>query len=325
MTVSTARLTWRSGPRNRECYAAEVPVAEFEDKAFESALNVQLLIESAQLYAPGQVLETVLGFDVAMLAQQVGHWRLWNLQAPAGGVMTDAWGLADVTQPLSRLPDFKLNVFVQYRRPSYMAHESGAEWPAWSRPYYRYAVAPPQQAALEQCAAVLGKNGLVMYAAPAFWSLRDLCTFTARGMLVEHTSLVEVTELHGYNLYTYASAGANGIAFGDAVEIPSLSRPGALQDRLHVAAEVPVGSNVFKLADRALSEALMEFPSLLEAFEMINGRTLEALALIRQTLPHGGEEKLEQEVILPYLRVLAFSWLLGVDWMIAGPTRRRRR
>lgn len=302
-----------------------MPVAEFEDKAFESALNVQLLVESAQLYSPGQVLEAVLGFDVAMLTQHVSHWRLWNLQAPAGGVMTDAWGLADVTQPLSRLPDFKCNVFVQYRRPSYMAHESGAEWPTWTRPYYRYAVAPPQQATLDQCAAALGKNGLVMYAAPAFWSLRDLCTFTARGMLVEHTSLVEVTELHGHKIYTYATAGGNGIAFSDAVEIPSLARPGALPDRLRAVAEIPVGSNVFKLADRALTSALAEFPSLLESFEMINGRTLETLAIIRQTLPQGPDDKLVQEVVLPYLRVIAFSWLLGVDWMIAGPTRRRRR
>ncbi|HWU87339.1 MAG TPA: hypothetical protein VN253_08690 [Kofleriaceae bacterium] len=302
-----------------------MPVAEFEERSFEAALNVQLLVETTQLYSPGQVLEAVLGFDVALLTQHVSHWRLWNLQALAGSAMTDAWGSTDVTQPLSRLPDFKLNVFLQHKRPSFMAHGSGAEWAAWARPYYRYAISPHQQSTLEQFAAALGRHGLVIYAAPAFWSVRDLCSFTARATLVENTSLVEAAELHGQKIYTYAAARTNGIAFSPLAEIPALSRPGALLDRICGAAEVPSGSNVFKLADRALSAALATFPPLQEAADPIGERALHALSLIRQALPQGPEEKAMQEIILPYLRVVALSWLLGVDWLISGPARRNRR
>lgn len=307
------------------CYAASVPVAEFEEKSFEAALNIQLLVESAQLYSPGQVLEAVLGLDIAMLTQHVSHWRLWNLQGPAGGVLTDAWGSADVTQPLSLLPDFKLNIFIQYKRPSFIAHESAAEWASWSRAYYRYAISPHQQSALEQCASALGRNGLVLYAAPAFWSLHDLCSFTAGSTLADNTSFVEVTELARHLLFTYVAAGAPGIAFSEPTEIPTLPARGAFPDRIRRAAEIPSGTNIFKIADRALTDTLAAFPALQEAAEQMSERARDAIGIIRQALTRGPEEKAVQEIIQPYFRVAAFSWLLGIDWVIGGPTRRNRR
>ena len=314
-----------TGRAGAECYAAEVPVAEFEDKSFEAALNIQLLVETSQLYSPGQVLEAVLGFDVAMLTQHVSHWRLWNVQTPVGGVLTDAWGSADVTLPLSLLRDFKLNLFIQHKRPSVITHESAAEWASWSRAYYRYAISPPQQSALEQCAAALGKSGLVLYAAPAFWSLRDLCTFTASSSLVANTNFVEVVELSGRNIYTYVAEGTHGIAFGDPVEIKTMSGPNAFPDRIRGAAEIPPGSNIFKIADRALTTTVAAFPVLQEVSEQVSTRARDALGIIRQALTRGPEEKAVREIILPYFRVAAFSWLLGVDWLVGGIARRNLR
>lgn len=296
-----------------------MPPAEFEEKSFETPLNSQLLAGNTHLYAPGQVLESAVGFDAAMLAGHVGFWKLWHgLPGPMNGTVMNAAWWGPSANPLPSLPSFKLNLFLQYKRPVLLEKKNASEWKHWGKSYFRYGITPHQQVALEKCAKGLGSHGLVVYASPSFWKLRDLYTHTTQGSLVNATNFAEVTSLTGHGVYTYVASGTHGIACSKPAKIPVLSGAGGIPERIFGAPEPPRGTNIFQLADRALSDAVRPLIDL----GNFDGRVREASAVLREFLnPEILDDEGFESVVIPYLRASFFCLILGLGWLIGGPKR----
>ena len=55
-----------------------MPLAEFEEKELEGLLNAQLTGGSGQMWTPGQVLESIVGFDAALM---VVHTPIRSVEA----------------------------------------------------------------------------------------------------------------------------------------------------------------------------------------------------------------------------------------------------
>ena len=153
-------------------------IAQFEEKTFEKYFGHEVARYANYTYSPGQFGEATLGFDEAF--DIPFHRLLWKWHLLYGGHVLRKKGisLSDYNNLLERelrnLPKFKLNLFVQYKRPEYVYFAGADEWPLWEKPYYRYCITDHQQMALVKLSAESSGRAAVVYASPAFWMSDDL-------------------------------------------------------------------------------------------------------------------------------------------------------
>ena len=96
-----------------------MPVAEFEEKQYETPANIELGVQHAAVFAAGQVLEAVVGYDVAAHPpQNAPIWRLVGVNAPPGlRLVPNLWQRARVSTQASR-------VTVHLRQPHLSVQEA---------------------------------------------------------------------------------------------------------------------------------------------------------------------------------------------------------
>ncbi len=201
-----------------------MPPVQFEEKEIEGPLNVYMASKGL-IWSPGQVLEQIVGFDVAMRVDVACFWvSLGYPSIPSGAVISPSWWpqifrahFDDDRTP----PPFELNAFLQYKRPDYLYGGNAKERQRWGADvtYYRFILDPAQQAALEACASSLGNNGIVVYATPAFWERRALFEYMKLGTLLDNTHFVRALDLAGHSRYTYIDARSKGQAYSRPIEI----------------------------------------------------------------------------------------------------------
>lgn len=296
-------------------------VAEFEEKSFEGPLNAQLLSGSPYIYTPGQVLESALGFDAAMLCQHTEFWSLWGSPIPLGIAPVAKWWPPSPS-PLPALPQFNLNLFLQYKRPQRLERSNASEWSHWSQPYFRYHIVAHQQAALNACATGLGSNGLVVYAAPAFTSLADLFQHITGATLVASTNFVEAANLNSHGRYTYSAAGTAGIAFSEPIEISSVSMLDDLSGKIRQAPDMPRGGNILELASNAVKEAMEKTWERRET-EKFEG-ILDSATTVLDDIPSMRQRDQDGAKMRAYFRVKGFCAIYGWSWLVGGPSRSHR-
>jgi len=96
---------------------------EFEEKEYEQPLNSEL--GNHNLWSPGQVFESVVGFDAALKATNWRFWLLWGkweIFKIRKGIILD-WEIWDIIEKRwtdKTFPKFKFNLFVQHKVPEYM-------------------------------------------------------------------------------------------------------------------------------------------------------------------------------------------------------------
>ena len=204
---------------------------QFEEKQYEQHLNNELLDRQELLYVPGQVLEGDLGFDAAMHSMHRRFWRLFDdlpsffyrryFRYHRRGVLIDPHWWDELDELLDRFPKFRFNVFVQHKRPEYLTTSSSNEWEDWNCPYYRYELTDHQQIALERLESLVTPQAIVVYASPAFITLKDLWDSVQNRNLVNRSNFCQVSKLSGHHVYTYETSGNLGKGHSDAEDIES--------------------------------------------------------------------------------------------------------
>lgn len=202
--------------------------AEFEEKEYEGFLYSQLQVGPHCLWSPGQVLEAYLGFDHALFLDDPFLWNLYGIPRPYPGVLlarlhilrrAAGSGLRD------RLPQFRMNCFLQAKRPDF-----GTRAPkklvglGSARPYFKIALNLDQQQTIVALANQIKGRGLFVYAAPAFWQSRQLFANGTAGTVVQQSTFPEAIMLRGHKAFYYNAPGTVGIVNEgfDRVEFPSL-------------------------------------------------------------------------------------------------------
>lgn len=193
--------------------------AEFEEKQFESPLNAELANVSGLFIPTGQMLESLVGFDAALLTHDTRFWRYFSYATPLGGAAIDHnwWGLS--ARQIHALPRFRFNLFIQHKRPIYCKGSRSMHRKHFGGPYYKFEVTPHQQVALGRLAVGTAGSAIVSYASPALHTMNALFNHIQARSLVEVTNFVEVTKLNGHRFYNYNSGGANGLANSEPTEI----------------------------------------------------------------------------------------------------------
>src|SRR5690606_7278071 len=86
----------------------------------------------------------------------------------------------------SHMPEFKLNLFVQFKRPTFLKSPGAKEWSDWRQSYYRFGITPHQQEALERIDAQSYGRAATIYASPAFRQAADLWAHVRSGAVVKY-------------------------------------------------------------------------------------------------------------------------------------------
>lgn len=199
-----------------------MPPVQFEEKEIEGPLNAYLA-SNGLIWSPGQVLEQIVGFDVAIKVQLACFWSsLGYSSIPSGDIVLPSWWPVIVRHHFDERapPSFELNVFLQYKRPDYLYGGNAKERKRWpTGTYYRFILDTEQQTALEACASSLGTNGIVAYATPAFWKRSALFDHIKVGTPMNNTHFVKAIDLKNHTRYTYADARNMGQAFSKPTDI----------------------------------------------------------------------------------------------------------
>lgn len=211
--------------------------AQFEEKQFEQALNFELASANRFLYTPGQCLENTLGFDAGVFTRNLDFWNLFPncrffrhyfkhfyLYPEGIELRKEMWdNLEHEIDNEHFFPQIKFNLFIQHKRPEYLSRQNASEWNSWNCPYYRYYLTRHQQEALEDLDNQIQNNGIVVYASPAFYTLRELWNAKTNETLVTNTNFIQASRLSHHSKFTYNQAGNYGIGFSEPEKIESFN------------------------------------------------------------------------------------------------------
>jgi len=191
--------------------------AEFEEKSYEGPLYNQLERGNSDLFTPGQVLENTVGFDRGLFVAQVALWQTLGYKSPLKGAALAYYDWPYSFGPLSprtQLPRFRLNLFLQAKRPVYYTRRprslrgiNSIGAPLWS-----FHISEDQQRVLEVLAATIKDRAHVAYAAAAFHTNSALFTHTKRRTVVQNSTFPSVDALSGHEAWYYRIPGAQGAA-----------------------------------------------------------------------------------------------------------------
>ena len=203
--------------------------AEFEERAYEAPLYNQLERGQQDIWTPGQVLESRVGFDRGLFLTRAAIWETLGYDAPLPGAALayytwpGGWG---PVHPRSALPRFKLNVFLQAKRPDYYKRKprtlkslDSIDGPLWA-----FRITEHQQQLLEVLAEKTKGRAHVAYASAAFHTNSALFTHTKRRTIIQNSSFPSAAKLTGHEAWYYQEPGAKGAANPnpEAIEEPPL-------------------------------------------------------------------------------------------------------
>jgi hypothetical protein len=195
----------------------------FTEKTYEKYIAIELGRKTNRSFSPDQCLEAILGFDDGFFLPwpPLGSFLPFYSTADARhwtGILLSE--LEHVSAEIGQhLPPFRLNLFLQHKRPDHMKRATAEEWNSWKCRYFRYATTPHQQALLEKIDAHASGRAVTLYASAAFFTSEKLFEFAEEGTVLDNSNLAKVADLTGHERYTYVEPGASGIACSEPTPI----------------------------------------------------------------------------------------------------------
>ncbi len=201
--------------------------AKFKEKSFEHAFMGELRLRTAFLFAPDQCDEHLLGFDGAVFLP----WEDYPPFLPfiCGSRRRRRLGISaseigEFGQELNaRLPPFRLNVFIQFKRNHFLTQSHATEWESWKRSYFRYPIEEHQQQLMHKIAVVAQGRAASVYAAAAFYENSELFRHQTAETIIENSNVASASLLNGHKCFTYIDPGNFGIAHSTPEDIESPS------------------------------------------------------------------------------------------------------
>jgi len=198
---------------------------EFKEKTYEKYFSHEVARQTKVTFSPDPCDEALLGFDDAFwlphswIMHRAPFMRRRRWLRMTG---VDIRELDHIGEKLGRrMPPFRFNLFVQYKRPDFLKTRGAGEWEHWKCSYYRYSTTPHQQDVLERIEAQSKGRAATVYASPAFWEANSLWANVEAEKIIENSNIASVGRLKGHEHYSYSSAGFQGKGHSEATDIES--------------------------------------------------------------------------------------------------------
>jgi len=285
-------------------------VAEFEEKQYECAFNVELGA-SGPVFASGQVLEKLTGYD-ASAAPTADHalWKILTIPRPPGiRLVPDHWSPAarSMRPDAAKLPLHPVSFIAQFKRPEYLQGSTAAQYRLWNQPYYRFTRTQHQHLQLRRLEAQLAGDATIMYASPAFHRMAELEQAQLRGAVVASTGFVSPSRLGRHKIWTYVRPGTVGRGNPDGEEISfasfeALFAPAPQAERGGLANRSGLREHLASIADACR--------------EVAGARSRLVDAWIRDVVEATGAPRETLEAVRDYALVQSLVLGLGASWWL---------
>jgi hypothetical protein len=198
---------------------------EFKEKTFEKQFGHELARLTNITFSPDQVDEALLGFDEAFAMPiewflMCGPFLRRSRRTRLSGITIDSFNKLGA-RAAEHMPEFKFNLFVQFKRPTFLKTRGAKQWSDWSRSYFRYETTAHQQKALERIDHQSCGRAATVYASPAFAKATELWAHIANEAVVANTNMANVGKLAGHDHYSYIEPGFFGKGHSETVDIQS--------------------------------------------------------------------------------------------------------
>lgn len=217
--------------------------AEFSERHYELAINLEMLRHSSEYFVPSQPEEKDLGYDIAVVPTLPGAWSRLAAGLPGIGPGGPP-GLAPAT-----------SLFIQYKRPDFISNRNGKQSKRREkrfrahRPYYRIKLEKEQLEVLLELQQQLSERASVCYTAGCFHRRGEFYLHKLAGSVGDNsvflplqrvkTDLVAMglhpPRLNENHSWTYDGHGARGMLSSDDHALEGLR----WEDFLRTLREVP--------------------------------------------------------------------------------------
>jgi hypothetical protein len=298
---------------------------EFEEREYETALYHELESKDNHLWAPGQVLEALIGFDYSTYTENPKFWKAIGLPTPPPGYTPQPAAPAAPAPPFNvnrDVPDFSLNLFIQAKRPHshrLKAEEALAKLKLGS-PRWKFKISPHQQDRLEILATATGSDALVCYAAPVFHEAMDLYKATLLGSIIDQSTFPTASKLASHSAWNYSKAGSDGEGIANT-ELERISE-GSLTQRLSTL--------IRERGQRKDLSPAMALERLWAATESSIETGLKSLNAHRKTKYQTRRDNInalrpladeKASMVIQYLHLMNYSNAFGTKWLVISPEK----
>lgn len=208
-----------------------IPIKE---KTYETSFMGELRLLTKQLFAPDQCDENFLGFDGsgfidANLMFKFLPYIRWSRRRKHTGIKISE--IEYLNEKLNeRLPRFRLNLFIQFKRSEYLRRANAAEWGNWQGEYFRYTIESEQQELMNNILDISMGRAASVYAAGAFKSANEYWNYLENGTVIENSNIISSACLRGHKKYSFSKAGNYGLAHSDPERVSSISLAKIIDD-----------------------------------------------------------------------------------------------
>jgi len=222
-----------------------------------------------------------------------------------------------------KLPPFRLNLFIQAKRPQYGRYAPRVLRDMGLRsPYWKFNVTPHQQVALQRLHSNLKDRAIVCYACPVFHKQSDLYKWTVEPRMVENSTFPDVEVLRNHSAWNFYKPGAEGIANIEPTpsNAPSLLERVALlvnnggQSLLSDAENSRVAQDELQFLSKAV-RLVME--SVEDKATHSQARFFEGLREIQEIVDEDIDSNV-RDAFVAYATVKHFCHLNRLNWLVAG-------
>lgn len=297
--------------------------ADFEESEFRQPLYNQLVGGGSLVWEPGQVFEKHIGIDWAGYVTNPYFWRVHKINPTPIGVLLHQLRLTYLKRTRNKikvLPNFKLNLFIQAKRPyAGTRPRGGIKRNGISGAFWKFDITPHQQKALERFANQLNKDALVCYAAPAFHTQASLYGHIVKKTIVQNSSFPPVSKLSGHSAWYYDQGGVVGVANPDFERIqmePIEAQIGRLVER-YGDHQADARETLRQLADAVIKSAddLQDPSSTDNWLQLLLARTESE---VKELFDLDLIDSQDSDSVLSYFRVMAFCSAHHVEWFVLG-------
>lgn len=283
----------------------------YEEKTYENYFNTELAGKSDIYFPIGQVQEGNFGFDAASFSRhnrlwrKFGHrfpfWRFWDYPFHGAELRHIADEMEDLlNRELNHLPNMKVNLLFQYKKPEYILTAQGREWKHWNKPYFRYSIYQEQQKLLMHIHDNFSQDVLVLYASPAIKDINELVERHKQRKIIDFSNFSKAKDLDGHHKNTYVEAGTYSIACSEPREIERINLLQTLE-RIDYNNKNDGNSQFIVNFKNKIVSTISEDINYSEAFASLN-RNLEEIS--------------NYKLFHSFLSLSNFRQITGIQWLI---------
>jgi hypothetical protein len=317
------RLPWALGPSKHTNASPPMTPADFEESEFRGPLYNQLERGNHLIWEPGQVFEKHIGIDRAAYVTDPMFWGLHSHTYPMSGVVLMDYDWSYIWKQRLKnklLPDFKLNLFLQAKRPHAGTRPRGKiRSSGIVGDYWKFDITPHQQVALERMSGALSGSALVCYAAPAFHTQAALYEHTKSQSIVSASTFPSADTLAGHGAWYYNRGGLFGVANPDFVRVDVEPLQQRIENlvRQHQEQRTDAAASLAYLAESLVQSSLdVAEPSSTDTWFQLQIQRADEIIDAMRALGQRDEASLSST--RHFAQVRAFCNAYRLDWYVLG-------